>query len=605
MKYTLQIILTFLIFSSTLSFAQNIEANRLRLADSYLNGGDTENALRVYMQIFDSNPSSERAYEGLKTILYQENRFDELLSKSLAYEKYSKNFEIYSLIGELYYAKGKIDSSRHYWNVGLSKFPKSKETYSSLSLIQNKVGLYNEAVKTLLDGRKRLSDQNLFADELSKMYIASNDYKNGIVEIIKLLYVTMRPEQAQGRIYALMENKESKEYISQYLKNLYEENQNDLHVLQIYSWFLREIGKSDEALKLVEKIDDLSNANGREIYTFAVTAMNDEEYDLALKSYQILIDEGNSKENRYFSSALFNYAKTLDSRLENSTKEITKEKYLEIIKEYQNIIDKYNNSSVAANAMLRIAEIYSEKIGDDAKAKSSIQALASDRRFMRSSQAAEALLLLADINIKNDELDSAKTVLENLKRSFNKGSGDFALRAQFLLAEIEFYEGNAEIAYSLYKQVGKSLDANIANDALQRNLLISQNKEQTEALKQYAMGLKAQKQNKLQDAILRFDKAYMLASGTSLANDAILRTLDIIQKTQPEKYLEKVENYIASNSESLILDKVLLYKADFLVQQKKYEDAEKIYIKILTEFPQSIYLEEVREKIKNIRNRKV
>ncbi len=605
MKYTLQLILTFLFFFSIQASAQNIEANRLRLADSYLNGGDTENALRVYMQIFDSNPASEKAYNGLKTILYQQNRFEDLLDKSLTHEKYSKKFEIYGLIGELYYNKGKIDSSKHYWNIGLSKFAGVRETYSNLSMIQNKLGLYNEAVQTLLDGRNRLSDQNIFADELSKMYIATNNFEKGIEEIIKLLHTTRRPEQAQGRIYALLENKDSKEYISQYLKNLYDSNKNDLHILQIYSWFLRETGNSEEALDLVERIDDLSNANGREIYTFANTARNDEEYDIALKALQIIIDRGQDKKNRYFSSALYNYAKTLDARLENSDTKISKEQYLSIIKEYQNIIEKYNNSAISANALLRIAEIYSNKIGDEEKAKISINSIVNDKRFMRGGQAAEAFLLLSDIYVKSDALDSAKRILSRIQKSFNKGSGDYALRALYLSAEIEFFEGNAELADSLYKLVGKSLDANIANDALQRHLLISSNKEQTEALKQYALGLKSQKQEDLQDALLRFEKAYMLASGSSLGNDAFIKSLDITLLIKKEKYLEKIEEYLISNTESLILDKILLMKANYLTDQNKPDEAEKILIKILTEFPQSIYSEEVREKINKIRNKKV
>ncbi len=605
MKYTLQIIITFLIFASSMVYSQNIENNRLRLADSYLNGGDSENALRVYMQIFDANPASERAFDGLKTILYQENRFAELLDKSLQHVKYTKSFQIYAMLGELYYSQGKADSAKHYWNAGLSKFSKEQTTYSTLSIIQNKLGLFKEAVQTLLDGRSKLSDKNIFADELSKMYIATNDYKNGMDEIIKLLYLTKRPEQAQGRIYALMENKESKDYINQYLKNLYAENNNDLHVLQIYSWYLREIGKSDDALELIESIDKLSNANGREIYTFAISARNDGEYELAIKTLQILIKRGNTKENRYFSSALFNYVRTLDARLENSKKMISKEQYLEIIQEYKNLIKTNTNSSISADCMLRIAQIYSNKTNNLSEAKKSINDLTADNRYGRSTQAAEAYLLLADIHIKNNDIDSAKSVLSILQNTFNKGSGDFALRAKYMEADLEFFDGNFEQADTLYKEVGKFSDANIANDALQRHHLISQNKEQSEALKQYAIGLKSETQEKLQDALLRFEKAYSLASGSSLANNAYLRLLEISLIVQPDKYLERIDSYLTSNTTSLVLDKFLLLKADYLAEQKKYSEAETIYIKILTEFPQSIYLEEVREKINTIRKRKV
>jgi tetratricopeptide (TPR) repeat protein len=605
MQYKIQIIAFFLLLAGTFGYSQNIETNKLRLADSYLNGGDVENALRVYIQVFDANPASENAFNGIKQILYRENRFAELLEKSLQHEKYSKDFSTYGLLGELYYVQGKADSAKHFWNVGKSKYAKEASTYSNLSNIQNKLGLYKEAVQTLLAGRERLSDSNLFADELSKMYIATNDYKNGIEEIIKLLYLTKRPEQAQGRIFALMENKEAKEYLSQYLKNLYQKQQNDLQILQIYSWYLRESGQSGESLEIIKKIDELSNAGGREIYNFSIVARNDGEYDIALEALQIIIDEGNTKENRYFSSALYNYAKTLDSKLENSGTQISKEQYLGIIKEYRNIIENYNNSSVAADALLRIAEIYHDKLNDEANAKYNISAIVNDKRFMRATQAAEAFLLLADLHIRSDNLDSAKSVLSLLQKTFNRGSGDFSLRAQYLEAEIEFYEGNAEKADSLYKLLGSYADVNIANDALQRHHLISQNKEQTEALKQFAMGLKAEKQYKTDEAMLRFEKSYMLSSGSSLANSAYLKLLEISLAKEPEKYLQRIDDYLISNTNSLIIDKILLLKADFLSTQKQYDEAEKILIKILTEFPQSIYSEEVREKITALRNRKV
>ena len=290
------LILAIVLFLSNinLSFAQYAQNEKQRLGESYEKTGDIKSAARIYKEVYDANPQSEPAFQGIVrtyTLLSQYSDLLDIVKKKI--EK-SETMQLHLLLGEMLWRTGKFKEGEEIWNAASKKYTTSPNFYQDLAKIQNNLRLTDRAINTLILGRKNLKQDNLFANLLSVLYIAVGDHVNGTSEILNNFYATNDLSTAQGQLYAFMTKDEAANYILERLESETSRNSNNVPLLMLYAWVLKASVKYERALDMYQLIDKKRNAQGAEIIGFAETARNDGQFDIALKAYSLIIDLGKS-----------------------------------------------------------------------------------------------------------------------------------------------------------------------------------------------------------------------------------------------------------------------------------------------------------------------
>ncbi len=599
MKRLFAAVLAILIFSGGLAFGQNVEKSRYKFAQSFENSGDYETAARIYLELLKKNPSKKEYFDGLVRSYKALNKYSELKPyvkrRAIAY----RTPQNLALLGEIYWRLGQSDSANAAWKEAVELSGKNKKAYLDIAKKQIEVRLFEKAISVLKTAREKLASEDLFADELSQLYIATGDYENGIKETFKLFYKTKNFALAQGRLAAILTSEKAKKYAEEIFEE--EISDDNLAALSLYAWFQRQIGDYDKAFEIYKKLDQKTGQNGRNVLSFADQSRRDGQYDVALKAYEYILK--NHKDNRYYGAALFGYPRALEQKL-LIDKKLTEEQARKIVSLYRKIVEKYPGNPQSRKALLRIAFLRLTVLNDRANAKQDYLKLVS--KYSDYSEAAAALNKLGDISLAEDDIEKArdyyKRASSRLYKAINREEAD---RARFNLAELTFFEGKIEKARELYSEISNEANSDIANDALERLMLVDENKDYVKALKVFAKAEFQKKKKNYQKAFALYDSVARIAEGTNLAEISILTAARIhFEIGAFDSALNLTKLLLEKYPKSVYKDKALSLSGDCLAAMGHKEKAIERYSKILTEFPNSIYAEKARKRIRELRGEK-
>ncbi|HOQ50043.1 MAG TPA: tetratricopeptide repeat protein, partial [Candidatus Kapabacteria bacterium] len=373
------------------------------------------------------------------------NRYSELLQ--YVKERYDKQKDIIttSIYAELLWRTGSTNEANKIWDKAISDYSQNPLVYEQISNSMIQMRLFDKAISILKQGRKNLNNKVIFSENLSKLYIAIGDYQNGLTEILSQFQVNWNLAITQGRKYALLINEEAEKYILNELRKFANNNSENILAQELLAWYYRTTNKLEQALDLFRNIDRLKKANGAEILRFAEECRRDGQFDVAIKAYGIVIDFG--KSHPLFNSALYGYTRTLEQKV-MAQKQISKESANDVVSRYKSIIKEFPNTQQATESRLRIAYILSNYLNNNDEAIKELNAAISERP--RTSIAATATIDLANIYINLEKFDDATTILNNFIKNFANNFQSLANKANFMLAEILFFNGLLDSALKQY-----------------------------------------------------------------------------------------------------------------------------------------------------------
>lgn len=571
---------------------------KYRLAQSYEESGDFANASRLYMELYESNKSSAPYFDGVRRTLMQQNKFSVLLPLVEERITKQKSTELYALLGNLHWKAGKTSAADEAWEQALDLAPDSDQSYALVAQAQIDNRLFDKAIVTLQKARKAVSNPVLFANELSQLYGTVNRYSEGTREVINYLRVSKNMSVAQGRISAYLISEQGIATTRKELDDLYSAHSNDMYVVQLYSWFLREVKDYDRALEVQQKIDDMTKSDGREILAFADLARREGFYDQALRAYTMIIDKGTR--NPYAMTALFGYARAVELR-SRSGASFSREEATKVVELYRRIIDDYPNTQFAAESYFNIAALYSNELGNIDAAIDEYNTLLTT--YGRMEIAASGGVKLGLLYVRKDDLARARETFSTVVSRYPtlESPRDEAL---FYIARLNYYEGQLDSAKEQFGRLAVNTNTDIANDALTMISLLEDNKEEAiqPALKDYAQAELKELQARYDDAVLLFGKAAAAAPAAPLAERCYFRmgTIEFNRRsyTSARSHLSTL---LSKYPKTIVGDRALMYIGDSFAAEKNTEEAMKTYTKLLEQYPRSTLLAEARLKIRKLR----
>lgn len=588
--------------------------NLYLLGQSYLRGARYKDAKDIFEKIYKQQPGNYQYFNSLNQAYLQLKMYKEsvrLINKKL--QKTPNDINLYGMLGSTYYLSGDEKKAFSVWDKSLKKL---KPNYVNYRIIANNAierRAFDKAIEYLQEGKKISNDSKYFSFDLANLYTLTMQFENAAKEYSTIL--ANNPNQlrfVESKILSYIDKPDALSATIKVVKN-WDENRNigfSFLLAKLY-----QVNNQDEkALKEYLKIEKKQNSKGRQLIIFANTLLTENKYSLASKVYNKIIS--NYKNSPYISSAKLGYTKSLGAELwkkveksipawkpyykiENNYPEETED----VISAYKQLIKNYKLSEVGAEAFFRIGKINLTIKKNFVEAISNFSNIITN--YPSSRFLSDAFELRGLAYIEKGELGKAYSDFDLMTKD-RRISNQMKSAARLNLAKINFYNGNFNKASDLLKQVIKNKKDKSTNNALQLSLLLNTAKSDSVHLLKFAEADLLINQN-------NFDSAYSLLKKiyTDKSTFFVLKSVAKFRYAQIEVALDSLSNSLITLSE-IIKDKkrnIFADKALFL-KGKVYQfglnnnnDAVKMYQGLLVEFPNSIYVDEARKAIINLKNK--
>ena len=612
-----RLIILILIFIATNLYSQTQDDwNKFRLAQSYESLGNYDKAFELYRELYFQFPSQFQFYDAYYRLLTQLKRYDEaidLLRKRL--HSNPNDFNTYAELAVLYDRKGIKDSVDYYIREGIRRDPKNPMSYKFIAnvLIQNR--MFDYANNVLEEGKSRISENEMFIIDLININSILMNYTKACNEMIELL--KKQPQHinfVQNKLAQIITNPIAlKTSIEVFEKNF---DRKNFPIIKILSWLYFQNRDFKKAFDLAIEIEKITNANGYEILDFSNRAYQEGVIEEAVKGYEFILK--NYKDKRDLEAmSVIGLARSYEQLFENEFKSReffwrtykpqidTNNKNLnEAIKYYNIILSNYTLPNLVAEAIYKTAYFYKEYYQDYHKSKQLLLRLTSD--YVLTDYYSKGVLLLGDIEYLSGRLEQAYEQYEKV-RTFSRSTETERYLSQFQIAEILIAKGLYDSAKSVLNTIKKVNTNDVANDAIEFLMIITEQENNPEQLKIY---LEIQK---LIDA-KNYQKAIQKITSLKLDDDYSIFQ-NKLRLTLAELYITINDysnalaqlNYLYELKEkSIYSDRALMRSGQlYLYGLRDKMRAEQTFNKLLTEFPDSIFVTEVRDLIIQIQSENI
>jgi tetratricopeptide (TPR) repeat protein len=597
MKKSFLLILFFLFFFS-FTFGQDVERylQGLEVAGELIDQGKAAEAIKLLEELRNTYGDDPALIQLLKRAYLWTKSYDQaekLIRNDLA--KDPRAWRPYCELADVQLKTQNEEEARMNLNKAMDLAPNEKMTYLQVALVYLRNGLTSDAIDTYKLARLSLNAPRIFSLELANIYEALTDYKQAVDEY----FLYMRDDSTkfppiEDRVNRLIQTEENLDGIQLALEERINDNPQDRYSHKLYGDLLFRRGNLELAFETYKTVDRLFEGKGKFILSFAQMCQTKRFFDQALDASEFLLSMSPSKE-------LVVYAKL---SIANSYEGL--EKHKDAISTYQETIEECQKeapsgfASQMAQSYYQIGEIKLSHLREPDEAFLSYQQVISN--YPESDRFADALVRLGDCLMTKGNLDSAAQLFENALNDPRAESKEEEIK--FKLTEIEFYRGNFEEALQGYgRQVSDFPKGFYVNNSLERVVIITENQSLDRyLLSVFAQALLEELQGKFDSALLKLEKIISAKSAT-LSDKAQFEKAKIYRQKKKfssaldvfEELLETYpQSFYCAKAEKLIAD---IYNYDLEDKPK----AIRAYEKVLKDYPRSLFVDEVRERLKELK----
>lgn len=590
MRFTFFII-TFLALS-TFGFAQDDF-----LAKQYFADGDFEKAVVFYEKLVEKSPRRTEYVQDLVACYQQLERYQD--AEDFLNQRLKDRNPYPTLLIDLGYNYKLQDNeqmAQTYYDKALDVIPKNPNYGYALGLQFQKYSLLDLAIKAFKNSME-LNPALNFNFQLARIY-----GEQGNVEAMYNSYLNLVIDGKTSKSNIL---RSIDDFISEdatdknnilLKKVLLERAQKNPDVLwnELLSWLFVQQKQYGSAFRQEKAIFKRMNGSSTtRLENLGNDALDNEEYDTAKDIFGYIIENTSNKITQL--DAELNL---IDIDLRNATNG-----QLEAIhKKYDALVDVYGYKSQSLQLQVAYANFLTFKKNDPVPAekllKNSLELPLSDRGT------AYLKLALGDILVYDKKFNEALIYFSQIQQKLKNDV--LGQDARYKVAQTSFYKGDFDWALTQLKVLRSSTSQLIANDAMQLSLLISDNslEDSTQtALKKYARADFLAYQNKTDEAITALGDILENHKGEKIEDEALLKQAQLFEKQK--KYEDAQLNYqkiITFYGNGILADDA--YYALGELYRKEFNDpikAKEQYEKIIYNYQDSYYFPEARKNFRILR----
>ncbi len=587
---------------------RNIE-NQLRLAKSFEESNNFEEAEKIYTDLHFKNPSNFEIYRNLNTLFIKLKKYQESLKLIENQLKLGQStIDLFGDMGSTYYLQNDEKSAFEAWEKGIRAEPGNPFAYRIIAnyLIENR--LIEKSIEILNRGNLKSDDPTMFSYDIANLYSMTSKFQEATEEYCKI--IEQKPKQTnivENRIRSYINFNGAYEPTIEVIKNYYKKTENVEYLQMLVNMYLQ-VNDCTNGLEAAIQVEKSSADNGSFIYNFALRASRLGDHSVAARAFQYIINQ--YPKSILLAQAEIGYTREMENNLKStftisedwkkySINSYNSTEFKKLLGAYQNLVKKYPNESVGKEAEYRTAIIYQEFIENNVKADSIYKKIVN--QFGVNEFISKANFGLAKISLSNGELVEAEKYLNNVlsNKLTNK---ELLNESKFILAKIKMWEGKLDDAIIKLNEVKNIPEDENANDAIQWLLIINTFKKDSVNLFSYINADYLIEKKKFNEAALEFKK---LAENKALfvlkdfaAVNYIELLLSLNNYSEAVIFLEEISN---CDEDNIYKDRFLyLLGASYYYGLQNAPKATLVLSRIFEEFPNSIYSSKARKVIYEI-----
>lgn len=613
MRFKYLFIVLFSIVSVS-SFFSQVSTIDFQLAKKYYLDSDYEKAALYYEKIFKESEHRLKIYENYKSTFIELNKFKEAekLIKTLIKENPNKLKFLVDL-GVIYGIVDRSDKKNQVFDKAIEQIIKetSYDNAFDLGLAFEKIGNLEKALEVYLNFEsKNLLNPFAFHSKIALIYNKTGKTNKMINTFFEMLDFNNKFLQnvQNGLVNSIdfQNNLKEKEILRQSIIEKIQANPKKIVYIELLAWFYMLNNDYENAYTQIKALDKKLNKNGSKLLELGNTALNNQDFKVAIKCFDDVDLKSNSLEYKFEAKNKKLFA--LKSKILYGNKIIQEEleelkaNYLLILSQLNNSKNVYNNSLRKYNLLLDLSEIEAFYLGDISSAKQHLNNAILIPR-LKEKQKGNAKLKLANILVLEDNIWEASLMYLQIEKQFK--DDQLGHLAKFKNAQVYYFSGEYDWCQAQLKVLKASTSKLIANDALELSVLISDNynmdtSEVAMKLFSYADMLTFQQQfskaNILYDSILKNFKNH------SLNDEIIFRKAKIdLKKHNYQKAVEHFKLLVDNYPNSILLDNSLFLIASIYEEKiKDFDQAKKYFKTILFDHKGSLYAAESRKRFRKL-----
>ena len=175
-------------------------------------------------------------------------------------------------------------------------------------------------------------------------------------------------------------------------------------------------------------------------------------------------------------------------------------------------------------------------------------------------------------------------------------------QAQYGIAELRYFSGDADSAKTLFAALSSAKNTDVANKAIEKVIVLEQNKDYNRALSLLGRAALLDLQKKTDSLKATYLEIIRLAEDADLGEQCFLKIAALeSSRRNYDSTLFYANDLMSKYPETIHGDEALITIGDTYNILNKKELAMKSYIDLLAKYPRSIYLGAAREKIRRLR----
>jgi tetratricopeptide (TPR) repeat protein len=590
------------VFSPVVSAQELDYPTKLRLAQQMEEAGEWERAVSLYQNLYRSMQSNSVVIDGLQRSYAQRKQYDSaivIIQRWIAREP--NNINAMANLGGLYYDSGHEQQADSIWNAIVIVDPHNANLYRFVAAEMMEHRLYDKSIAMYVRGRKASGNEATFAQELGMLYAALQNYTDATREYMRL--IGAMPNQlatVQAYIGQMLSGPGALALVLRVVADAVNSSSDDLALRRLYAWLLMEEKNFTEALGQYRVIDQRSNARGLELFNFAQRLYQEHASAVAVEAYKEVIIS--YPQQSFFVLAKFGYARaeeelvfnTNDTFIQTTAAPLQASAVLAL---YEELIAAYPKTDLAAQSLYRIGIIKFQTLFD---VDGALAAFKQIRTFPQKTNVSyDAILRSGDVQVARNDLAEARK--EYLAILAVPAYHDQAL---FKLAELDYFETKFDTALAKLQWFNTNLKNDLTNGALQLQYFIQENNSSApQALSEFAHAALLARERKYSEAFAQFDNIIRRYPQTLLLDDALVQKAELqLQLGKPADAIATFRFVIDSLQFSILKDRAQFRSAEiFQALLRNNPTAIDAYEQLLIKFPNSLYAEEARKRIRTLR----
>lgn len=578
--------------------------------------GDLDNAIAIYKGILENKPDHYQAIINLKNLYKNNQLYDQgisFLTNQIRIDSMNISHNIDLL--ELYFLDGQKIQFDELWSSSLKRYKKNKSYYRLLNKIFTKYNLEKNIKELSFNGRNEFGNSFL-AFDIGVYYQSKNEYTLAMNEFgIELLNNMKNYSRVERRILMMSDDKESHEIIKSKLLVILTEKP-DL-ISKILCAFYFKLQQFDNAFQIKKKYSKGNINDLNDWIKFASNLDKEKQFKYSAKAYNYVIDK--NMDNKITETALLGLAKAFENQIlleENkslinfsynhntffkdpfkSKNNLSLENLSSSLILYDSLITSIKDQSILSEVCYRLGEVQFKIIHDFDNSLLLFQKAlnASPNRLMKQ----KIIIRIIDTHIaKGNPKKGKRFLLENKNfLTYNQ------VKEKSILCNM-FMRNSSELVLSIDSVLSEiDLENPLFNDLMELKIFFSKyysaDNQNKSALTYFMKSEFYVKQKKIGDAINQL--VYLIDNhpNSNIISLAILRISLLYYKIGEYEKTIKYSSYL-QNTE--FEDQgIILSGQTYQYELNELNKALNNYMKIINEFPQSIFFEPIRFHVRKLK----